>query len=197
MRARLIAAARRLFVSQGYAATSTPAIVVEAGVTRGALYHHFPDKRAIFHAVVEAESTQVANAIEAAESPGMTALERLFSGAEAYIRAMQADGRTRLLLVDGPAVLGRDSVHQIESQNGDANLKIGLEEAMADGALKRLPIAPLVSLLSAVFERAALDVANGQAPADILDVLWQILGGLITSDAQPGFRKWENGRPSG
>jgi AcrR family transcriptional regulator len=178
MRVRLVTAARRLFVAQGYAATSTPTIVEEAGVTRGALYHHFPDKQAIFNAVVEAESAAVAEAIEAADAPTMTALERLLAGAEAYIRAMQAEGRTRLLLVDGPAVLGREAMRQIEGRHGDASLKIGLEAAMAEGALRSLPVEPLASLLSAMFERAALDVADGTKPADVLDVLKQLLSGL-------------------
>jgi AcrR family transcriptional regulator len=181
MRARLLAAARRLFVAQGYAATSTPAIVEEAGVTRGALYHHFPDKQAIFHAVVEAESAAVAEAIEAADAPAMTALERLLAGADAYIRAMQAEGRTRLLLVDGPAVLGREAMRQIEGRHGDASLKLGLEEAMTDGALPPLPIEPLASLLSGMFERAASDVAEGTAPADVLTALRQMLSSLTAS----------------
>jgi AcrR family transcriptional regulator len=178
MRANLIATARRLFAAQGYAATSTPAIVEQAGVTRGALYHHYPDKQAIFRGVIEAESAAVSEAIEAADAPAMTALERLLAGADAYVRAMQADGRTRLLLVDGPAVLGRLAMRQIEGQHGDASLKIGLEEAMTEGALQRLPISPLASLLSAMFERAALDVADGTAPTDVLEVLKRVLFGL-------------------
>jgi AcrR family transcriptional regulator len=183
MRAKLIAAARRLFVAHGYAATSTPGIVEEAGVTRGALYHHFPDKQAIFRAVVEAESAAVAEAVEVADASVMTALERLLAGAGAYIRAMQAEGRTRLLLVDGPAVLGREAMRQIEGEHGDASLKIGLEEAMNAGELVRLPIEPLASLLSAMFERAALDLADGATPADVLTVITRTLRGLSASGA--------------
>lgn len=181
MRARLITAARRMFVAHGYAATSTPTIVKDAGVTRGALYHHFPDKLAIFHAVIEAESAAVSEAIEAADAPAMTAMDRLLAGAEAYVQAMQAEGRTRLLLVEGPAVLGRQAMRQIEGQHGDASLKIGLEEAMTEGALPPLPIDPLASLLSAVFERAALDVADGTAPADVLEILKLMLSGMTAS----------------
>lgn len=178
MRSRLIAAARALFVSEGFTGTSTPAIVAAAGVTRGALYHHFPDKQAIFRGVVEAEAAAVAEAIEAADAPAMTALQRLLAGAEAYVRAMQVEGRTRLLLIDGPAVLGQDAMREIERRQGDASLRIGLEEAMAEGALRRMPVEPLASLLSAMFERAALDFADGTAPADVLDVLKQMLFGL-------------------
>lgn len=182
MRARLSATARRLFVAAGYAATSTPSIVAEAGVTRGALYHHFPDKQAIFRAVVEAESEAVAYAINASDGPDMSALERLLAGAEAYIRAMREDGRVRLLLIEGPAVLGRNEMHQIEARHGDASLKIGLQEAMTEGALPRLPIDALASQLSAMFERAAMDVAEGMASEDVFVVIEQILRGLANSN---------------
>ena len=178
MRARLLATARRLFVALGYAATSTPAIVAEAGVTRGALYHHFPDKQAIFRAVIEAESAAAALAIAAADRPGHSALDRLLAGADAYMAAMQAEGRTRLLLIEGPAVLGTGAMRQIEASHSDASLKAGLAEAISEGSLPSMPIAPLASLLSAMFERAALDMAQGTAPEDVLAVLKQILQGL-------------------
>ena len=182
MRARLVAKARRLFVTHGYAATSTPSIVEAAGVTRGALYHHFADKQAIFRAVVEAESEAVAAAIAAADTPGLSARARLLAGAKAYVLAMQAQGRTRLLLIEGPAVLGRDTIREIEGRNGDASLKTGLEEAIAEGTLPRLPIEALTSLLTAMFERAAIDVAEGEPTDNVLAVIAQVLRGLATSE---------------
>ena len=86
MRARLVASARDLFVKNGYAETSTPLLVSTAGVTRGALYHHFPDKQAIFRAVVDAEAAAVALAIETEDDPSLSARERLFSGASEEYR---------------------------------------------------------------------------------------------------------------
>lgn len=181
-RAGLTATARRLFVAAGYTATSTPAIVAEAGVTRGALYHHFPDKQAIFRAVVEAESKAVADAIDASDAPVMSGLERLLAGAEAYVLAMREDGRVRLLLIEGPAVLGRNEMREIEARHGDASLKVGLQEAMTEGALRRLPIDALASQLSAMFERAAMDVAEGMASEDVVVVIEQIPRGLANPD---------------
>ena len=105
-RAELIAAARLLFVGRGYAETGTPDIVDAAGLTRGALYHHFDDKKALFLAVVEAEARAVAEEIERAAPDDMPAREALVKGGEAYLDALAAPGRTRLLLLDGPAVLG-------------------------------------------------------------------------------------------
>lgn len=187
MRARLVAAARRLFVEQGYAATGTPAIVAAAKATRGALYHHFPDKQALFRAVVEAESAAVADAIEAADGPAQAPMASLLAGAAAYVRAMREDGRVRLLLVEGPAVLGRKAMRRIEAQNGDRSLKDGLAAAMAAGTLPRLPLEALASVLSAMFERAAMDVAEGMKAAHALAALEAILQGLAAGTARKGM----------
>jgi AcrR family transcriptional regulator len=181
MRARLVASARELLVKNGYAETSTPLLVSTAGVTRGALYHHFPDKQAIFRAVVDAEAAAVALAIENEDDPNMSAKERLFSGASAYMRAMQVPGRVRLLLIEGPAVLGMAEMREIEARHGDESLRIGLEEAIAETTAINLPIKSLTSLLSAMFERAAIDVAEGADEADILSVIRTILHGILSS----------------
>jgi len=183
MRARLLATARKLFIQNGFSATSTPAIVAEARVTRGALYHHFQDKQAIFQAVIEAESAAVAQLIEAADTPDMSALQRLLAGTVAYIEAMQAPGRVRLLLVEGPAVLGRDQIRQIEAQNGDASLRLGLQEAMNEGAIATLPVTVLASILSAMFERAAMEVAEGGNPTQVLSVIEALIKGLSGTTA--------------
>ncbi|HOZ32591.1 MAG TPA: helix-turn-helix domain-containing protein, partial [Tabrizicola sp.] len=75
MRAVLLRSGRALFVRQGYAGTSTPEIVASAGVTRGALYHHFSDKAALFTAVIEGERQAIAALIEDAEFGGLSAIE--------------------------------------------------------------------------------------------------------------------------
>ncbi len=178
MRARLLETARKLFIENGFSATTTPAIVAGARVTRGALYHHFQDKQAIFQAVIEAESAAVTQVIEAADAPDMSALQRLLAGAAAYIEAMREPGRVRLLLIDGPAVLGRDQMRQIEAQNGDASLRLGLQEAMSEGAITPLPLPVLASILSAMFERAAIEVAEGSNPTEVLTVIEALIKGL-------------------
>lgn len=83
-RADLIAAAKKLFVEKGYGDTATPEIVASAGVTRGALYHHFTDKRALFHAVVEDEAAAVADEIEKATPDTLGAREALLTGGLAF-----------------------------------------------------------------------------------------------------------------
>lgn len=178
MRARLLSAARALFVEIGFVATSTPAIVKAAGVTRGALYHHFADKQAIFGAVIDAEAQRVAQAIHDADMPEMGPLDRLLAGTAAYLQAMSVLGRTRLLLIDGPVVLGRQTLREIEARHGDESLRVGLQEAMASGDLLQLPLEPLTSMLSAMFERAAIDLSEGEPPEAYMSVAKSIMTGL-------------------
>jgi AcrR family transcriptional regulator len=159
MRDALIAAGRELFIGRGYAETSTPEIVAAANVTRGALYHHFEDKAALFRAVIVAESERVAKQINTATQDCTSAAEALNTGTDAYLDAMIEPGRTRLLLVDGPAVLGHDTMDQIDRETSGGTIVVGLS-----AALEREPDAEMLvlgRLLSAAFERAALDIAAG------------------------------------
>ena len=179
-RQALLDAARALFVELGYAETSTPMIVKRAGTTRGALYHHYRDKKAIFRAVLEREAERVAEAITASEAEvgSQSPLESLLRGADAYLEAMQIDGRTRLLLVDGPAVLGALETAEIEGRHARGSLELGLEELTADTTIPRPNLAALAELLSAMFDRAALAVAEGAPVEHYRDAIHRILSGL-------------------
>jgi AcrR family transcriptional regulator len=180
-RADLIAAARALFVEKGYADTATPDIVAAAGVTRGALYHHFADKKALLRAVIEQESQTVAKAIEAASPAEDTLMAALAAGGSAFIDAMQTPGRTRLLLLEGPAVLGRQDIDRIDEENGGTRtLLIGLAAAMRADELIILPLPPLAALLSAAFDRAALEIASGGDRDAYEKTLQQLIQGLAT-----------------
>ena len=157
-RAALVSAARGLFATQGYAATGTPEIVAAAGVTRGALYHHFADKAALFATVVEEEHMLLAMAInraaECEDEPGP--VKALIAGGDAFIDAMQDLGRRQILLIDAPAVLGRAALDAIDGRHGLRTLVEGVAAAMAAKAIRELPVLPLAHLLNALFDRAAL-----------------------------------------
>ncbi|WP_417817527.1 TetR/AcrR family transcriptional regulator [Tritonibacter scottomollicae] len=174
MRARLIAAARALFVEKGYAEASTPEIVRAAGATRGALYHHFDDKRALFHAVVQQEAEAVTQAIQVA-GQGAVGEGALTAGSRAFFTAMQIDGRAQLLLVDGPSVLGVQEMDRIDAGGGRAALRLGLAAAQPD-----LPAGELdarATVLSAAFDRAALAITQGDgAPEDFEAAMAALLG---------------------
>jgi AcrR family transcriptional regulator len=164
-REALLAAARKLFVAKGYAETSTPEIVAEAGITRGALYHHFEDKRALFRAVVEEEARSVVEEIERSARQSRKPIEALLAGSDAYLKAMAVKGRTRLLLIDGPAVLGAAAMRTIDEETSEQSLRAGLEAAMADQGGAALTL--VAGLLSAAFDRAALLIEGGESPREV------------------------------
>ncbi len=179
-RRALISAARRLFAEKGYAGTGTPEIVAAAGVTRGALYHHFADKEALFAAVVEEEHLLMAMTINAAgesdEEPGP--IRALISGGDAFLDAMQDPGRRQILLIDAPAVLGRAAVDAIDARHGLETLVRGLRDAMEAGAMKKLPVETLARVFGAMFDRAALAVPE-ELP-DYRKVIKALIRGLKT-----------------
>ena len=177
-RADLIAAARKLFTEKSYAETGTPEIVAAAGVTRGALYHHFADKQALFAAVVEQEAAAVAQEIERASPPSLFPRDALIAGSDAYLAAMRTFGRTRLLLLDGPAVLGRAAMDAIDNRHGSRSLREGLVAAMRAQAMTRLPAEALTALLAAAFDRAALAIETGASAEDYRAVLMALIDGL-------------------
>ena len=180
-RAALIAAARRLFVEKGYAETSTPEIVKSANVTRGALYHHFADKADLFRTVIRQEYTAVAAEIDAAAKQSLSTIDALTSGGEGFMRAMQEPGRVRLMLLDGPAVLGRLELDAIDRETSADSLRLGLKAAMEAREIHSLPLDALAAQLSAMFDRAALGVSQGDAPKEHLQVLNTVLKGLATN----------------
>lgn len=183
-RTALIAAARRLFAEKGYAETSTPEIVASAGVTRGALYYHFEDKNALFRAVVSEEFRAVAAEIDASANRSVgSAIDALRQGSRGFMNAMTDPGRVRIMLRDGPAVLGQSELDAIDRTTSASTLRQGLAEAMRSGAIITLPLEALTTQLSALFDRAALAVAEGHAPEDHLEVLEAFLACLARDNS--------------
>ena len=170
--AALIRAARSFFATKGYADTSTPEIVEQAGVTRGALYHHFNDKMDLFRAVVTHEYASVAAEIDASatESP-QSAIDSLRLGSRAFLNAMEDPGRVRIMLRDGPLVLGFQELGEIDRKTSLDSLRIGLRTAMQAGEMKQLPLDAVTLQLSALFDRAALAISEGAERDEHLTVL--------------------------
>jgi AcrR family transcriptional regulator len=158
----LVVAARRLFVANGYAATRTEDIVEAAGVgTRGALYHHFADKRALFLTVYEQVHAElVANAGERAEG---NALERLRSGLLHFMDASLTPDVQRML-IDGPAVLTQKERQAHNERSGLAIMRALLKRAIAEGSLPEMPIDAMAPMLLAASQEAARFVANSTTP---------------------------------
>jgi AcrR family transcriptional regulator len=163
-RTALVAAARRLFVEKGYFSTATEDIVVAAGVgTRGALYHHFSDKRALFLAVFEAVEEDLLTAVGTGVTP-KAALAQLRDGLLGFLDASLNPEVQRILLIDGPAVLGWQEWRTIEERYGLGAIQALLELAMAEGSIPAQPMDAMAHLLLASVDEAALYIANSEVP---------------------------------
>jgi AcrR family transcriptional regulator len=167
-RAALLAAARTLFVAKGFHATSTEEIVAAAGVgTRGALYHHFADKRGLFLAVFEATEQELlaaASAASAGSSGG--AFASLRRGLMDFLDASLTPEVQRILLIDGPAVLGWHDWKQLEQRYGLGAIQGLLEQAVAEGSLPDQPVRALAHILLAAVDEAALFIAHATSPTE-------------------------------
>ncbi len=161
-RAALLRAARKVFARDGFAAARTSDVVDSAVLTRGALYYHFPDKLALFDAVVEEVAKEIAARIEAAAQPAPTALMKLRRGCEEWIDAMDDPPLRRLYLVDGMAALGVRRWREIDMAYGGNSLRGGVETVLAEHGDHALEVEPLVALLSGALNEAALWVAEAQ-----------------------------------
>jgi AcrR family transcriptional regulator len=163
-RARLVDAARELFAKRPYADVGTEEIVRRARVTRGALYHHFEDKRDLFRAVHEQMEAELVEAIgrQLADAAGDDPVEALRAGVRSYLDACTDPAFARITLVDAPSVLGWEEWRRIDEENALGLIVAGLEGAMAAGALRRQPVAPLSRLMLGAMGEAGLAVANSK-----------------------------------
>jgi AcrR family transcriptional regulator len=159
-RAVLIETAQRLFAEHGYAATSTTDIVTAAEVTRGALYHHFEDKEDLFRAVLEATEALVRGGVGAPAPTAATPLAQLQAGIEASFASGLEPRFRRIILEDGPAVLGWQAWHDIDARYAYGATAAGLRAAMDSGELAAQPVEPLAHLLVGAFMQGAMVIAR-------------------------------------
>lgn len=181
-RAALIDAAKRLFVDKGYHHTGTEEVVAAADVgTRGALYHHFADKQALFEAVfVAVEEGLVIEAAKNLADPADGAFNQLRQGLIGFLDASLTPQVQRILLIDGPAVLGWSRWRELESVYGLGAIRAMLELAIEEGDLAAgQPVAALAHVLLAAAEEAAMFIANAPDQNEARDQSVQALNALL------------------
>jgi AcrR family transcriptional regulator len=173
-RAALVTAARRLFAAQGYDGTGTEQIVADARVTRGALYHHFRDKADLFRAVMAEAAGSVAQRLidEQLASQSASPLAEIREGFAAFLDVCVGGDFQRIVLVDGPRVLGSDAWEELVQRYGR-----GILEA---GDLEAVPLRALARLLIAMLTEASLAIARSAAPAQTRDELGIVLDRMLT-----------------
>jgi AcrR family transcriptional regulator len=189
-RQRLIAAARTLFAERGYAGVATEQIVQAAGVTRGALYHQFRDKAALFGAVAEAVQAEIAQRITTgAQTDGpVDPMAALHAGIRRFLEACADPAVERILLLDGPAVLGWQAWRELADRYGLGLLQHALQAAIDAGVITPQPVVPLAHVLIGALDECALYVARAQDPPaarqQCTAILQQLLGGLTPPASQ-------------
>lgn len=166
-RATLISAARKLFAERGFYGTGTHDIVALAGVTRGALQHHFPRKEELFKVVFEeVEQGLIDRANEPDVSVVGAAWTQLKSSFGSFLEAATQPEVQRIILIDGPAVLGWTEWRDLEARYGLGVIERAVIDGIAAEQIRRQQPRPLAHLIFAVIEEAALMVANADDPAE-------------------------------
>ena len=185
-RATLIAAARRLFAERGYAGVGTEEIVRAAGVTRGALYHHFAGKPELLEAVYREVEAEITRKIAAGALGGSDPLEALRAGSEMFLDACLEPEVQRIVLLDAPAVLGWERWREIAADHGLGLIEAALAAAMDAGRIARQPVRPLAHVLMGALDEAAMLVARAEdteaARAEVGATLESLLEGLARID---------------
>jgi AcrR family transcriptional regulator len=168
-RGALIEAARGLFAERGYADVGTEEIVRAAGVTRGALYHHFGGKHDLFEAVYERIEVELAERIAAGALAGdaSSPLAAMKAGAEMFLAACTEPEVQRIVLLDGPSVLGWDRWREIAADHGLGLIEATLQAAVDAGAIRPQPVRPLAHVLMGALDEAAMLVARAEDPEEM------------------------------
>jgi AcrR family transcriptional regulator len=175
-RGQLVAIATRMFAERGYEDTSIEAVLREAGVSRGSLYHHFASKEALFEAVAEEVETSVGAQTVAAASGSAGPVEALRAGFLAWIRLAGDPVVRRILLIDGPSVLGWERWRAMEEHHALGLIRAVLQLIADEGKLRPESVATLANILLASVNEVALLIARSddreaamQAGADAID----------------------------
>lgn len=164
-RSELVRVARELFAARGYADVGTEEIVRTAHVTRGALYHHFSDKRDLFRAVHNQLADELLAQIVAQTAGSANAWEALTRGMRAFLDLCEDPAVIRISHLDAPAVLGWAEWREVDAQHWLGLVTMALQEAMDSGLVRRREAEPLAHMLMGAMVEASMMIANAADPA--------------------------------
>lgn len=179
-RAALIEAGRRLFSENGFRATSVEDLAREARVTTGALYHHFPTKTALFEAVfVQAHTDLMSASIRAAQGAS-DGIDELARGFEAFLDCVLQPDMQRILIIDGPAVLGLARYTELDEQYAHAVIVHSLTAAAKAGTIAVDDPDTATRLLLGALTRGAMLVANSPDPVQTRHAVAKSMRALLS-----------------
>jgi AcrR family transcriptional regulator len=181
-REALVDAALELFTERGYAGVGTEEIVGRAKVTRGALYHHFADKRDLFRTVFERVEADLMKRIGATMEVASDPYELMVGGMRAFLDACEEPAVKQISLIDAPAVLGWAQWREIDNRHGLGLTRAALDGAVEAGELRPIATEPMAHLLVAALSEAAFVIAHAKRPrkarAEVEGALLQLVEGL-------------------
>lgn len=184
----MLDAARSVFAERGYHETAAEEIVRRAGVTRGALYHHFEDKKDLFRAVIDEMEDEIDGKIEEAERAEHGLPKAVMAGYRAFVDAVLDPGMRRAFFLDGPSVLGWEW-REIDARHAVGKIEEGLEALIAGGFVEPQPVGPLARLINGALLEAAFFVATSDDPEAARDEVWggmeRLVGGLMNHRSTP------------
>ncbi len=163
-RVALLAVARELFAGEGYGAVALEQVSAQAGVTRGALYHHFSGKEELFRAVCEEVAGEVSLRVVQAAARQSDAWGRLRAGCLCFLDLCSDPAVRRIMLSDAPSVLGWEEFREIDGRHGLGLLRGALQAAIDEGAIEPAPVDALAHLLVGALNEAAMVVAKASDP---------------------------------
>jgi AcrR family transcriptional regulator len=184
-RAALVAAARELFAERGYSGVGTEEIVRRAGVTRGALYHHFSDKTDLLRAALHELNRELAEASATAALKHKDQWKQILAAVDAFLDACTDRAVQQIVLIDAPSVLGWEEWREIDMAYGLGLVKASLEQAMETGLIAKQPVDPLAHLVVGALDEAAMYIARASnvktARKEMGKSIQQMLDGLRIS----------------
>jgi len=181
----LISAGRKLWGLRGYAEVGTPEIATSAGVTRGAMYHQFADKAALFGEVVEAveQDVMARMAILVAESGATTPADAIRAAVDAWLEVSGDPEVRQLILLDAPSVLGWPAFRDVAPRYSLGMTEQLLTEAIRAGQLARQPVRPLAHVLIGALDEAAMLIATADDPKrarrETAEVLHRLIDAML------------------
>jgi len=183
-RAALLAAARQHFEREGYAATRLDAVVADASVTKGALYHHFPTKQALYEAVIVAIQDELTAHVDRSARKARTAWDKVVDGFLSFIEIAPEAGMRRLML-EAPTVLGYERWREIDDERNLPAITASLARLEAKGELAFPATVELAETLLAISNALGTLVAEADDPATARDHVLPVWEHLIRSLRRP------------
>jgi len=180
-RAALAAAGRRLFGQSGFRGTSVEDLAREARVTTGALYHHFPTKTALFEAVFMQAHTELMAASKEAAMGATDGLDELALGFDAFLDGVLQPDVQRILVLDGPAVLGLARYTDLDEQYAHAVIVRSLKAAAKAGTIRIDDPETATRLLLGALTRGAMLIANSPDPVKTRHAVSKSMRALLNS----------------